>query len=109
MGKNVLQVMSIWGGPKDGKGNDPRHPHQIWLKTKRDDDEGIRRAFASARAHLSEEILAVAVTLCDGAQYHFITRLIFRHGDGSYVDTVEEAFRAALKDHDDLIAKELSK
>jgi hypothetical protein len=92
----------VWQG---GKGNAPDHPHQIWLRSDRTDPQGIREAFHHARADLPEWMIDEVLEWCDNAQYHFITRLIFRHGylpDGSvdYVDTPKEAFDAAQREQE---------
>ena len=97
-----LLVATVWKG---GKGNDPDHPHQMWLKAAREDVAANAYAFAAARAGLPEGVVEKVLMFCDNAQYHFISRLIFRKGindDGTvdYVDTVDEAFAAAQKDQE---------
>lgn len=84
------------------KGGDPRskdHPHQMWLRSNKEDKEANKRAFLTARADLDEALLEAVVLLQDAAQDHFITRLLFKQEGGVY-DTPEEALVSARRVHE---------
>jgi hypothetical protein len=119
MNSKAASLAEIWKG---GKGNDPCHPHQIWLKASREDSEGILRAFTTARAGLEEQMLLEVLGFCDNVQYQFITRLTFRSyvidgheseictdNEGKhfvYVDTIGQAFEAAKKEQEAYLAEQ---
>ena len=111
------RVITVWKG---GKGNDPNHPHQVWLEVNHGDFEGTKQAFAFARAKLPEVMVEEILGFYDNAQYTFITRLIFRSyevpSNGAqveidafgqrfvYVDSVDQAFAFAKKDQEVYLA-----
>lgn len=80
--------------------DDEKHPHKWWLGTDRNNVETHHKIFQYAYGGvIPSEILDEVCSFHDSAQYHFITRLIFKHPDGSY-DTLGEAFAATKADNE---------